>query len=287
VCASLAALLAAGALSCVTPTPEGKVREAERMAKKGQEDEARALLEKTAQEAPENLRVRLALANAYTDVFRRALSQGDEPRYVEYMEKAQAEALSALDLDPDSADAQTLLGIIAIYRGDIDAAAQSFNLSAQLDPTSWVSYLNVAELEIYRGNLARARRNIDLARRFGAPPGEVELVEVLCAWKLGDYVEARDIFDDVALLEPDRARTWNGATDISTFDDMAAHCCKLEFCGPYMQRACKEMDQIAAERKRTLETLKREIELEQERKKSVEQAYRNRRDIEIEVEDDK
>ncbi len=272
-------------LSCAT-TPEGQVRNAARLERDGKRDEARDLLEKTVKEAPENVAVHVALGGIYLNQAQEALGKDEEEPYVTNLALCQQEALRALELDPDSAPAHTLLAIVAIYRGDIKAAASGFNLAVQLDPVNWQHYLNLAEMEIYRGNLNRARRNIDLARRFRAPAGEVELVEVLCAWKLGDFTEARDIFDDVALLEPEVARTWNGASDIQTFEDMAAHCCKLEFCGPYMQRACKQMDQQAAERKRAVETARKELELEAERQRRLKDVYRDRRDIEIEVQDD-
>jgi len=253
--------------------------------REGKTEEARTLMEATAKEAPENVNVRVGLASVYFDVFAKALAEKDEAKYREYLAKCQEEALKAVELDPDDARAHNLLGIVAIYRGDIDASRQSFNIARQLDPLSWVYYLNIAELEVYMGKLSRARRNIELARKFRAPPGDVELVETLAAWKRGDLVEARDTFDDVALLEPERARTWNGATSIATFDDMAAHCCQLEFCGPYMKNACKRMDQEVAERKREIETVRKELELEAERSKRIQDVYRNRRDIEILVED--
>jgi len=271
--------------SCATtPTPESRLRDVEKLMRAGDVDQGLAMLEKAVEAAPEHVPSRLRLGGIYLSKAQGALQAGKEDLYVELLGKSQDQFLRAVELDPDEPSAHNSLGIVAAYRGDMKGARRSFLIARQLDPVQPQFHLNLAEVAVYLNRLSEAERHIDLAQKFRARPADVEMLLVLMAWKRGDYVEARDVFGNVALLNPEVSSTWNGANSIQSFEDMVDYCCKLEFCGPYMKAACEDMDRVAAERKRAVETLRREIELQTEERERISEVYRNRREIDISVE---
>ncbi len=245
-------------------------------------------LEQARDADPDSVAKRLELTYAYYLLAREALEDGREREYTDYMEKAQDELLMAAELDPELPDVHLWMGIMLAYQGDIRAAIESFENARRLAPGIWVHTTNLAETWIYAGNVARARTLLDRARKQGAPPAVIEINEVLAAWKQGDYVEARDIFEGVYALDPRVVRRWNEAPvedPIESFEEFTEFCCDHIACGPYMADACREMDLRVAEREVQEETLQREMELAAERRRRLREIYDERRDLEIKIEE--
>jgi Flp pilus assembly protein TadD len=277
-------------LGCASTEPRVDPRAAARMLQEGKLEEALAEYERLVKLAPERADLYVGLGRAHFALADRALRDKEEERYTAELEKSQGHILRALELDPGSAEAHTILGIISAYRQDLKAAAQSFRIARRLDPLQPIHYLNLAEISIYQGRLTQARRYLAQGRKLGAPPVLVERNEVLAAWRDGDYVEAEDIFDDILELNPGVARLivqeWGGEGDVRSFEDMAEACCGSTACGPFMKRPCREMKQQIAERELQEETLRREVQLEIERAERMRGVLRDRRDLQIEVDEE-
>jgi tetratricopeptide (TPR) repeat protein len=277
-------LLLTLALAACAATPQRRAAEAEELIRAGKVEEATELLEASQRSLPEDAGLQVALCSAYFAGAQRAFEAGNEDQYVSLLERAQQQCLRALELDSKRADAHNMLGILAAYRGDMKASRESFELARQLDPLNPVYPVNLAELYVYLGRKPLVQARLARGRKLRGSPAQIELVEVLDAWKSGDYVGARDTFEDIVLLDPEQVRTWNGASSIETFEDFTAHCCRLPLCGPYMRGACTAMKQQVTEREVTAETVRRELVMEMERARRVREIYRDRRDVEITTE---
>ncbi|MBW2279138.1 MAG: hypothetical protein JRG76_03295 [Deltaproteobacteria bacterium] len=254
----------------------------------GKADEVVGKLETARDGDPRSAEKRIELAYAYYLLAREALEDGREADYADYLEKAQNELLVAAEIDPELAEVHLWMGIMLAYQGDIHAAIDSFENAQRLAPRYWVHTTNLAETWIYAGNVARGRTLLDRARKLGAPPAVIEMNEVLAAWKSGDYVEARDIFEGVYALDPRVVRRWNEAPvdePIESFTDFTAFCCSHLACGPYMADACRQMDLRVAQRELDQATLQREMELSVERRRRLKEIYDERRDLEIKVDE--
>jgi tetratricopeptide (TPR) repeat protein len=279
--AALAALLAcAGGPGARISTKEG-----ERLLAQDKPTEALAEFERLKALAPENKEVRLGAGFAHFDLAEKALKDKDEDTYVTELGRAQDEALRAIELDPEYAAAHNLLGVIAAYRSDLDAAQQSFELARRLEPLEPNYYLNLAEVNVYRGKMVIARRYLVKARERGAPAALIEYNETLAAWREGDYVEARDIFEDIVELNPQFAKELTGGAEAPTFEQLTEHCCKQSSCGPFMKAPCAEMKQQVTERVEKEETRRQEVQMEVDRAKRARAVNERLRQLQIEVED--
>lgn len=266
-----------GLAGCLT-----RVQKGDRLLQAGKVEPAIAVLEKAVRKDPESLETQLILGSAYFRKAQHSLESENVPGYLEYVERAQGAWLRALELDPESFHVHNQLGILATYRGDLEAARKSFDLGRQLKPGTHEFYLNLAEIYVYRGEVEKAERFLRVARKLGAPTGAVELVEVLATWQRGDLVEAKDIFEGVKVIDPEAVRTWNGGTSIDSFRDMAIHCCRLDFCGPYMEQACRRAEiPMRVKPKTDVEILTESEQLERERLGTVREVYDRRRDLGI------
>jgi len=204
---------------------------------------------------------------------------------VQNLAQAQRHLLDQVEREPEDAGAHNLLAILSAYRGDLDASRLSFRISERLDPRDPAPNLNLAEVSVYQDQLPEARRWLRRARDRGASEGESLLVEALLAWKQRDLVEARNRFRLAKAAETGEVRTWNGARAIETFEDLAAHCCRLVFCGPHMVQACGDMSEAVAQQERDEATLLEELKLQMERTRRVREVYERRRELEVRVDD--
>ncbi len=243
------------------------------------EDRPGAALEKIepiVAEFPESFEARMLLGHAHYRIARQALDGGDEETYASHLEKALDAYVEATRIRPDQPGPHTNMAIIAAYRSDMRGALEGLENAAELSPNSPIAYANLAEVHIYLGNMTRARAMLDKARKLGAHPVIVEINEVLAAWKDGDMVEARDIFDGAYALNPEYVQVWNEAPvaqPIETFDDFVQHCCREVTCGPYMRLPCERMQLEVAERELAAETLRREREAENRRRRRLREIY--------------
>ena len=137
------------------------------------------------------------------------------------------------------------------------------------------------------GDLNRAQHSVERARRLGARGAFVDIVESLAAWRRGDLVEARDLFDQAYGLDPEEVNNWDEAPvdkPIESFADFTAYCCGNHTCGPHMGKACQRMQLAVKKRELRDETLRQELVIEMERRRKLREIYERRRDLQIEVE---
>jgi Flp pilus assembly protein TadD len=273
-------------LGCAPRQQRISTRDADDLYRAGKLEEARTKYEEYVKQAPDQPEIHFKLSTTLFDLARKSLDeQKDEKAYAELLGKSQEEAIAGLELDPDNPSGHTLLGILAAYRSDMDAARESFEIARQLDPVNPTHYINLAEVSVYRGKLVQARRYMERARRLRGNPALIELDEVLAAWRAGDYIEAQDTFNNLMSLNPDVVKKQYGAENIETFEQFTAECCEDVSCGPFMKPACAQANQRVAERKLLQETLKQQIELEKERKERMAKVYDRLREIDIQVEE--
>lgn len=261
--------------------------------KAGNFEGAATRLEQRRDGDPEDMETRIELADVYYQMARKALEAGNQPAYIAYLSKAQVELLEAIRIDPTSPHPHTTLGIITLYQGDASAAETSFknalrlHLRERAELRHGVYYSNLAQTLVYEGKLQDARRYLDKAVKAGTPQAEADLISVLAAWKAGDLVEARDVFNSAVVLSPEFATTWDMAPlpkPMETFDDFTAVCCANPTCGPNMEGACKRAKQTVVRRDVDLDTVNAERKLEIERQQKLREIYQQRKDVEISIE---
>ncbi len=285
---ALAALLIATA--CGTPVDLAR-QSAGKDLQQGKVDTAIGSLESLRDEYPRRSDVRVDLGAAYYQKAREALDADRQQEYLSYLGRAQAEFLEAAALDPNSPDPHTWMGIVAVYQNNPDAALRDFRNALRLEPENPLHHTNLAELYVYRGEMGAARSHLDKARKMRVRPAVPELVETLAAWREGDYVEARELFDGLIALDPDYVKQWNEAPleePLETFPELTEYCCSHIACGPYMDKACQQMHHEVKRRELADETLREELRLEVERRKRLREIYGGRAQggVKIEVEDD-
>ena len=282
------ALVALGSLLGCTgaETARQGVNEAAEDTREGRVAEARESLEILREDYPDDFEVRIQLAEVYYQKARLALETGDEAEYLRFLGAAQDELIAAVAIDPASAAPHTWMGIVAAYRGDLNAALESFQNARRLDPVQGVSYTNLAHVWVYKGRLSAARTLLDKGRKLRGPQDEIDRIEILAAWRGGDFIEARDVFD-MALDNRGFAETWDGAPlpkRMENFDDFANVCCANPSCGPNMGNACHLAQIEVAKRELEEETVRQELQLEMERRRKLREIYERRRDLEITIE---
>ena len=263
-------------------------RAAEKDLEAGRLEPAIEQLEVLRAKRPDDAEVALDLGIAYFKRARVALDAGDDAAYLRDLALAQRHVLAAVELDPRSSQPHTWMGIISAYRSDLDATIESLKNAARLEPHHPVHYTNLAESYIYKGKLTRARRYLAKARKLGAPPVYIEMNEVLAAWRSGDYVEARDLFEIAYALNPDVVKVWNEAPvaePISSFEEFSAFCCSHIACGPYMENACYEMKHEVRQRNVNAETMRQELVLEMERRRKLQDIYDKHRELDVVIEE--
>jgi hypothetical protein len=256
----------------------------ERAVAEGRLDEAVAMAEQRREAYPRNPVVRDELGEVYYVAARKALDEGRSADYARYLRLALDEWVESLRLDPASPSPHTWMGIVAAYQGDLDRALTSFQNARRLGDRSPIHYSNLAEVYVYRGEMGAARRYLEKARRLGAPPVVLELTGTLAAWRSGDLMEAQDLFDSAYTLDRGQVNTWNEAPvsdPIESFDDFTGYCS----CGPYMETSCMELKHDVARRNVHAETVRQELVIEMERRRKLEEIYKRRVDLEVEVED--
>jgi tetratricopeptide (TPR) repeat protein len=254
----------------------------------GRLEEGIAMLEQRRDARPQDAETRNDLGEAYYRAARRALDDEQYDDYERYLELALAEWIESLRIDPSDATPHLWMGIVAAYQGDLDRALVPFKNARRLGKGNPIHDTNLAEIYVYRGELPKARRHLERGRRGGAPDVVLEITGSLAAWRAGDMVEARDLFASAYALDPSGVNNWNEAPvdrPIRSFEDFTGYCCSHVACGPYMRGACEKSKFDVAERKAREETLRRELVLEMERRRALEQIYRGRKDLKVEVED--
>lgn len=272
-------------VACAPGVPGG--RAAKKAMESGRLDEAAQMLEQRRDHYPNDPTAHDELGEAYYRLARKALDEGRSDDYEHDLEQALDEWIESLRLAPERPSPHVWMGILAAYQGDLKRAEQDFQNARRLDPHNPVHYTNLAEVYVYEGDLAKARRYLERGRRLGSRAVTLEMTGALAAWKAGDMVEARDLFDSAYHLDRKEVNTWNEAPvskPIESFEGMAAFCCSHVACGPYMESACRKERLEVTRRKLRDETARRELVLEMERRRKLREIYEKRRDLKVEVE---
>jgi tetratricopeptide (TPR) repeat protein len=274
--AALLWLALAGAVACV---PLGSdVRSAREAAERGNAEDALLELERLRESDPDDFQVRLVLGQVY---------ENRQKDYILHLGKSLEEVVEAARIDPESPSTHTWMGIILAYQDDLDSALTSFQNARQLGPVNPVTYTNIAQIYLYQGHIARSRNWVDKAKRKGARGTYVDLLESLLAWRQGDLVEARDLFDLAYGSSPAEVNTWDEAPvdePIEDFEGFTAYCCSNHTCGPHMGKACQKMELAVKERELLDETVREELLIEMKRRRKLREIYKGRRDLEIDIE---
>ena len=281
----MAAAIILGLVAC-TAASTG-VRSARRASEAGNPERAAQELERIKAATPANFEVRLELGIVYYKLARKALDADQQEEYVSHLSKSLDEFIEAARIEPESPRPHTWMGIVIAYKDDLDGSLQSFKNALRLDPRQPVAYMNIAQLHLYLGSISRSRNWIEKAKRKGAGGVYVELLEALVAWRQGDMVEARDLFELAYGLSPEDVNTWDEAPvdePIEGFDDFTAYCCSNHTCGPHMGKACARVQLAVKERELRAETIREELVIEMERRRKLQEIYEGRRDLTIEVE---
>ncbi|HTO07303.1 MAG TPA: hypothetical protein VMR86_09640 [Myxococcota bacterium] len=279
--------------SCSTGTSPREIAQDE---KAGRLESAADKLQKDVDSDPKDFDARMKLGQLYYELARKAMDEGKQTEYVEYLRKAQNEILAAAKLEPTDPSPHTWLGIITAYEGDLSGSETSFRNALRLAQEDryrqygGTFYSNLAHICVYKGDLEAARRYLTKAGKTQAPQDELDRISILLAWKENDMVEARDTFNGAVTLSKAFSETWDGAPlprKMKTFDDFAEACCKNPTCGPHMENACKREKQAVARRELDLSTVKEQQDIERERREELRKIYKTKKGgVDITVDDD-
>jgi tetratricopeptide (TPR) repeat protein len=248
---------------------------------------ARELLEAERERHPKSVPVRIELGEVYYRSARDALDwDGDEGSYLAYLEKAVDEFVRAAELDPKNPQPFFFLAMIDMYRGDLAAAQRGLRNTQRLGYGP-IGETNLAESYVYAGDLIEASRWNESGRLHGAGLGPVTFNEMLMQWHAGDLAAARRSFELLRVQHPEMIRTINEAllpTAPQKFEEFARYCCASPACGPYLEHACAALSLPVKHREVSNETLLRELQLEMEARRRMGEIYKQRKELEIEVE---
>jgi Flp pilus assembly protein TadD len=214
-------------LACVACLPDP-----ERLIAQGRIDDAISAI----RSSPDSYKTRYMLARAHLAGAQRALQAGDATAYADRIAESRREARRAVELAPLEPAGHNLLGMLAAYERDVTGARRSFEIARELDPEEPIFYLNLAELEICRGEFAQGESLLASARQHGATAALADLSEALAVWRRGDAPAARAIVERVIRTDPDTARMWAGGSPIVTFEDFTRYCSRLPFCDQSVRR---------------------------------------------------
>ncbi len=253
--------------------------------RRGRVEEGVRKLERLVARYPGRVEPREQLMHAYFDLAMEARRETRLREYTDYLEQAYEQGFAVLKLEPRTASVHLMMGLVSSYQGRVERALTSFDNCRRLEPEDPQHHLNVAESLVYLGRVGSARHYLARARRLGMYPAHVEIVELLAAWRHDDTIEVDELFDIAYTLDPEIVRSWNDPDQpIESFEDLKLHCCTLPFCGPYMGKRCPPGALKAALPTLDAETRRRLLVLEMLRRRQLEEIYRDRKDLEVEVE---
>lgn len=250
---------------------------------------ARELLERDREDHPRSLDVRLTLGQVYYRLARDALDwEGDEGRYLSFLEQSVEEFVTAARIDPENPEVHLYLAAMDVYRGDLDGALRGLHNARRLGPGPGAD-TNLAEIHIYRGELDEAKRWNQGVYLRGDGTSNVVFNRMLIDWVEGDLDGARRHFETLRSRHPEAIRSINMAPvplAPRRFEQFAGYCCASPGCGPYLEHACEQLGLQVTRREVSEETLLRELRVEMEKRRQLGDIYRQHKELEIEVEVD-
>lgn len=249
--------------------------------------EAARELEQARSRAPRSVDTRLALGVVYYRQAREALDRDrDEARYLDALGRSLDELVTALELDPENPEPHTYLAAIDLYQGDLPGTFRNLSNARRLYP-SGTAYSNVAEAYIYQGDTDRARKWNDAALRKNAPYGAIVFNDMLISWREDDLGRAREHFASLRRHHPEFLRRMHMAPlprPPGSFEEFAAYCCESPACGPYLEGQCRALSLAVSETEMSEEATLQQLRLEMEQQRRIQEVYRQRKELEIEVE---
>lgn len=277
-------MLTGFAMSACTPTG---IQEANSALRTNDLGTARRLLEADREEFPRSVEVRLALGEVYYRTARDALDwDGNEGRYLAFLERSVDEFVTAAELDPKHRQPHFYFALMDVYRGDLDSALRGMENAKRLQPGP-IDDTNIAEIYIYKGDLQNAWHWNQEGDLRGVGIGPVTFNQMLIRWVEGDLEGARRDFKTLHLRYPEMIRSINVAplpTMPHSFEEFAGYCCDSPACGPYLMHACADLGLEVKRREVSEETLLGELRLELEKRRRLKEIYRQHQELELEVE---
>ncbi len=137
----------------------------------------------------------------HVELSRLHLAKGD-------LKEAQAAARQAVRLDREGSSAWNLMGRVAMAQSQWEQSEMAFRKALQLDPTNAMIHNNLGLLYIYRKRGEDAVDSMEASvELYGdQAPHFVYNNLGLAHELLGNYEEAREAFEEAAILNPDYAR---------------------------------------------------------------------------------
>ena len=247
---------------------------------------ARELLERDRERHPDSIDVRLTLGEVYYRSGRDALDwEGDQGRYLSFLEKSVDEFVAAAKLEPEDPRPHLYLAAMDLYRGDPEGSLLGLQNCRRLGPGPTADS-NLAEVYIYLGRIDEAKRWNQGGYLSGMAPDRVTFNQMLIDWVEGDVAGARKRFEILRSRFPETIRTINMAPLPLTprsFEQFAGYCCDSPACGPYLERACEELGLQVTRREVSDETLLQELRVEMEKRRRLGEIYQQHKELEIEV----
>ena len=248
---------------------------------------ARRGLERELALTPQSVDLQVALGEVYYKLARDELDRNrDEAAYLLWLEKSVRQFLTSLELDPEDSRPHFYLGVMDTYGGDLHKALRGFKNARRLNPTG-VADTNIAEIYIYMGHRHKARFWNKQGLRHGAPKSAAIFNDMLLSWKEGDIRKAERKFDTLSREYPDALRTINVArlpAMPNDFRDFASYCCRSPACGPYLDNACRDLSLDVYDEELSKEAMLQELRIEMEKQRRLNDIYRQRRDLKIDLE---
>jgi tetratricopeptide (TPR) repeat protein len=247
----------------------------------------RARLERDRDRDPNSADVRVALGEVYYRSARDALDRNhDEERYLHFLALSVDQFVVAVEIDPRDGRPHFYLAMMDAYQGDIKKALRGFDNARRLTP-SGVAYTNIAEIFVYMDRIEKAHRWNDMGLKRGAPHSAVLFNEMLIAWKEGDLREAESIFGRLRQHYPEAISTINVArlpAPPRRFEEFAGYCCGSPACGPYMKEQCYSLDLTVQEQELSEAAVLKQLRIEIEKTRRLKEVYRQRKELEVEIE---
>jgi adenylate cyclase len=144
-------------------------------------------------------------------IYIHAMHFGKLASLLEVVAAAEAEALTAISLDPDEPSALAALALAAFGKGDHDAAVDHADRAISIDPNHAGAFLAKASSLVYAGRTSEAREACMVALRlsprdpFGAT---VRLVLTVSHYLEGNYADALAVARSTTRDYPDFPQTY-------------------------------------------------------------------------------
>jgi len=130
------------------------------------------------------------------------VASGDIARSESDYARADARYREALHWNPDSVEARTSIGWLAMDRGDDAMALEEFEAAVRLDPTAAQPHFDLADLMLRGENWARAREEAERALALSDGKSLALAAAALPVGVAGDWERAKALIDEAIAKSP-------------------------------------------------------------------------------------